>query len=206
MNTVAVYIILAKSKPLSMQNRLLLNLFLVNCTLCGIILPVHMVDLSQGIDNDWGFFCNILGSLINYGNCSGFIAYLHITLHRYFAVVFAQSKSIGYGSTLKTSLIVGICNLIPGIVMAPGLIGAWGKFGVEPSHGTCNLLEAQNGGSVTFNMFGQVVALGIPLITMIYCYGHIIYTVKRQRKKVPSHLSYAPFIRTKETLMVSGMK
>jgi hypothetical protein len=186
-NSLAVVILLTKERPLSTQNRLLLNLFLVNCVLCTFVLPVHLYDLSLGISNDWGILCILQGLLLTYVQCSAIIAYLHITLHRYFAVVFIQSRLkryATYGSAIKTGIIVGLCNLIPGLLMLPAVLGVWGKFGLEASHGTCNLLEDQNGGSASFNFFGSAFAIGVPLVTMFYCYAHIIYTVKTQHKKV----------------------
>ena len=174
-------------RPLTIQNRMMLNLCFNNIIFCTYVLPMYIYDLYRNIHSSWGKFCRFQVFIYIFIPCNNILAYLHITLHRYFAIVFVFNVyRPSYGNCRKTCSIIAISTLLVVIIMLPAMLQVWGSFGRSSVSGTCKLLLS--GRSRGFHQFGQTLAIVLPLITMIYCYSHILYTVRRQRTRIQASL------------------
>lgn len=183
LNVLMLLLIYFNESSLTAQNRLVLNLCCNNIVFCVYVLPVYIYDLVRGLDNDWGIYCELQGFFFMFNQCNVILAYLHITLHRYFTIVFPNSTVLGYGSARKTWVIVAISSALLALVMSVGLLGIWGRYGQSWTSGVCTLLSDKQGGSGNYKLFGYLVAILFPLVAMAYCYGHILYIVRRHKNR-----------------------
>ena len=184
-NSLMALLIYLHEQVVTTQNRLVLNLCLNNMVFCCYVLPVYVYDLSQGLQNKWGVFCEIQGFIFMFVQCNVILAYLHITLHRYFTIVFARTGTLGYGSARRTWMIVTFSSLLLAAVMSLGLVHIWGRYGQSHSSGICTLLSDKDGGEDgNFKLFGNLLAILLPLLAMAYCYGHILYTMRRHSERL----------------------
>ena len=180
---VTVLVLVLYERPFTIQNRLVLNLCINNIIFCVYVLPVYIYDLYVNINSSWGWFCTFQGFAYVFLPCNIMLAYLHITLHRYFAIVFVSKiNGPSYGSYKKTCMIIIASTLLVVAILFPGLLHKWGSFARSPVFGNCTVLPS------TFNIFGQTLAVVLPLCTMIYCYSHILYIVRKQRTRVQAML------------------
>ncbi|ELT87234.1 hypothetical protein CAPTEDRAFT_185217 [Capitella teleta] len=180
LNMMMLLLIRLHEPVFSTQNRLVLNLCVNNLVFCAYVLPVYIYDLVRGLDNDWGVFCRLHGFFFMFMQCNVIMAYLHIALHRYFTVVLPGSHIFSYGSARKTWLIVLLSSALLALVMSVGLLGIWGSYGQSRTSGVCTLLSD----SSNYKLFGYLVAILLPLVAMVYCYGHILIVVRRHKARL----------------------
>ena len=182
LNILAVGLILRFERPLTTQNRLILNMCANGLLLSGYALPFDMYKL-QHPEDDLGWLCRCSGFIVLLAQGASFAAYLLVSLHRYFMVVARQSTILSFGGATRTTVIIGATWLFLSLILLSALFGVWGQLGYFPWTGLCtSYFEDEDD-----KLFGRLVlflSFILPLFVMIYCYSHILFEVLRQKKKI----------------------
>lgn len=88
-------------------------------------------------------------------------------------------------SRLYSSKFLGFmvaCTWVFGFgALVPTWLGVWGRFGLEPSIGSCSILPDRYGHSPKEFLF--LVAFVIPCISIVVCYARIFYIVRKTAMK-----------------------
>jgi hypothetical protein len=194
LNILTILAIWRFERPLTTQSILVLNLCLNNVIFAGLVMPLVTIDMWVTLE---GPLCVPLGGLLLLCQLNVLLAYLHITLHRYFSVLLPQSNWVTYGSPKKAAVIVFIVFIPIFSHIVLGSTGTWGLYHESPSTGTCTLARAIDGGDNLYNIISMIVFLVLPVIIMSACYAHILSFVRNKRRQIRAQQQIQPGDRSK---------
>lgn len=124
-------------------------------------------------------YCQVSAYLQYVSGGNNIVSHLLITVYRYTRIIFPHNTNLAFRSIRKTVAVISMewC-FTTGFFMLP-LFKVWGRFGFEPANARCHLLiEYSN----YFERLVQVLFFIVPILTLIYCYVHIFYVVRKQRR------------------------
>ncbi|ELT87226.1 hypothetical protein CAPTEDRAFT_194865 [Capitella teleta] len=183
LNGVCAYILWICRKPLSAQKTLLLFVCGNNLLMCSYGLPFTAFD-QQSPEIKQANFCTFHAFVYFLLQSYGILILFMVTLNRYFVVVRPTSKRFTFGGPKRTVIIALVTLSIMMLVLLPAALGIWGVLGHELSTGSCVLISQEEGGDLSYNLLGAAVSFGLPVTTMLLCYLHIYFVVRRQNRKV----------------------
>lgn len=124
-------------------------------------------------------FCTFLG--FNYYLNSGFslMCLITVTTNRYFLIVYNHWYKIVFTKAYSVLIIFGSFVFVVLLLIAP-LLEAWGRFGFEESTLACTIVEVDG---VSAEWFLSLLAFGLPCLTIVICYTHIFFVVRKLDEK-----------------------
>ena len=166
----------------NLRNRLV-NWFVVSlsvaCFLSScFIIPNYAYTLITG-----NSMPTIICKLVSFGNWflngASVLTIGAMALNRYFVIVW--TKKTGLVSKEAVIIMITLCYVTPGILVIPGLSGATAQVAFDQEASRCTLIDKE---SKTFLMM-LIMALGAgPIFFVIYCYCHIFWAVRKNRKQL----------------------
>lgn len=101
-----------------------------------------------------------------------------VTVNRYILIVHNKWYTRVF-TKCKIGLMIAFCWAFPAAQLIPTLFELWGAFGFSESMLLCTVLDVNGASSLRILAFE---ALGLPLVVIVVCYGHIFHTVRKSRK------------------------
>ncbi|XP_022252657.1 G-protein coupled receptor moody-like [Limulus polyphemus] len=158
----------------------IINLCVADAIFCAFSIPL---SASTFLRRKWvhGDALCVLFPLIRYSNVAvSLLSVVAITVNRYVLIVHPQK----YKSIYKKhwiAIMVAAIWLFSFICLLPPLLNVWGKFGFDPTVGTCTILKV-NGRSP--KVFLYVFAFVLPSVAFVICYSRIFCVVRKAHKNI----------------------
>lgn len=174
--------ILALSKARKLHNAT--TAFIVNLSVADLLFCLFNLPLviSTFLHRGWvhGELLCTLFPFFRYSNVAvSLFSVLAITINRYVMIAHPKYYKQIYRCSTITAMILTIWSFSLGILI-PTLLGQWGRFGFDPSVGTCTILRVDGKSPKAF-LFAT--AFGLPCIVIILCYLRIFWIVRRAQRK-----------------------
>lgn len=158
----------------------IINLCVADAIFCSFSIPLSASTFLQGRWVHGDALC-VLFPLVRYSNVAvSLLSVVAITVNRYVLIVHPQK----YKSVYKKhwiALMVVIIWLFSFVCLLPPLLKVWGKFGFDPTVGTCTILKV-NGRSP--KVFLYVFAFVMPSLAFVICYSRIFWVVRKAHRNV----------------------
>ncbi|ELT89153.1 hypothetical protein CAPTEDRAFT_25439, partial [Capitella teleta] len=183
LNMLCLFVIWRCWKPPTVQKTLLFFVCGNNLVTCFYGLPFTAFDQYHPIDKPANF-CTFHAYAYFLLQAYSILVLFMVTLNRYFVIVIPTSKIFTFGGTTRTVIIAFVTLFLQMSILIPPAIGVWGSLGYEHSTGSCVLVSANEGGDSSYNLLGSICAFALPFISMLLCYLHIFFVVRRQNCKV----------------------
>ena len=161
----------------------LANWFVISLTVSGLlfsclIIPCYSYTLTTG-----SAMSDIACKFVTFGDwfLSG-AAVLNLTamaLNRYFVIIWTKKTKLT--SVQCVLIMICLCYIVPAVLVLPGLTGTAAEAGFDIASSRCTLIEKT---SKQFKMLMIMILAAGPILIIIYCYCHILYEVRKSRKRL----------------------
>ena len=161
----------------------LANYFVMSLTVSGLVfsgffLPSYAYTLTTG-DPMSSVACKILTFGNFFLNGSSTLSIGAMALNRYFAIVL--TRKVELVTKRIVCIMIILCYLTPGVLITLGLFGKIAEAGFDPQASRCSLIDKV---SKTFKTVLVVLLAVGPIIFIIFCYSHILWEVRKSRKRL----------------------
>ena len=179
LNSVSLLVLFKLANIKNTQIVLVINMCTVNFLYCATILPVFgYIQLVGPLPHTqcllYSYFSHTFQGLV-------MTTLFLITLHRYFLVIFPNSRYLTMGGCRKTLIVIAILYAIIHFLMAFPLTGITAQYGYDELLLNCTLIRDK---SRIFSIFFTFLGVGLPLVLKLIAYGHIFLVIYRQRRKI----------------------
>ncbi|KAI5727147.1 hypothetical protein M8J76_015006 [Diaphorina citri] len=158
----------------------IINLSVSDLMFCCFNLPLAASTFWQRAWTHGHLLCQLF-PLLRYGLLAvSLFTVLGITINRYVMIGHPTLYPKLYSSKFLAFMVA--CTWLFGFgALVPTWLGVWGRFGLEPSIGSCSILPDDYGHSPKEFLF--LVAFVIPCISIVVCYARIFYIVRKTAMK-----------------------
>ncbi|XP_059607345.1 G-protein coupled receptor moody [Phlebotomus argentipes] len=156
-------------------------LFVINLSCSDLLFCCFNLPLAASTfwQRDWthgDILCELF-PLARYGLLAvSLFTILAITINRYVMIVHPRIYPRIYRRKFLALMIAGTWTL-SFCALIPTWMGAWGRFGLDVSIGSCTILRDANGNSPKEFLFS--VAFALPCIFIVMCYARIFFIVRK---------------------------
>ena len=159
------------------------NLFILSLTISGLlfsclIIPNFSYTMITGNAMP-ASVCKVVSFGSWYLNGTSVYNLLVMALNRYFVIVWTRKSWLV--SKPAVFIMIACCYITPGIIVIPGVAGAVAEAGFDQSVSRCSLIESK---SKQFKQFMIMTFAAAPVLFIVYCYVHILWEVKKSRKRL----------------------
>ncbi|XP_024937016.1 5-hydroxytryptamine receptor 2A isoform X2 [Cephus cinctus] len=158
----------------------IMNLSVSDLMFCCFNLPLATSTFWHGSWLHGPLLCRLF-PLLRYGLVAvSLFTVLAITINRYVMIGHPRLYPKLYKPKYLALMVLATWTLGFGALVATWF-GQWGRFGLDPSIGSCSILPDVNGRSPKEFLF--IVAFLTPCIAIVVCYARIFYIVRRTAMK-----------------------
>nr|XP_056701690.1 C-X-C chemokine receptor type 3-like [Euleptes europaea] len=154
------------------------DVFIFNLAIADVLLVATLPFWAAQAVHSWifgEFLCKVVGSIFKINFYSSIFFLVCISFDRYLSIVYVirmykRSKS---SWILISSLAIWVFCIL---LAVPDFIFLKVEFDSRQNTNSCSL-NFSSSWKITLHILNQVVAFFLPLLTMAYCYTHIIFTL-----------------------------
>lgn len=163
----------------------IVNLCIADALICAFSNPLSVSTLIQ---RSWAYgdtLCEVF-PIIRFTNVGvSLLSVVTITVNRYVLMVHPSYYKIIYRKR-NMAVMISLIWIISFLFVLPPLLKVWGKFGFDPSAGSCTVLKLNNRSP---KVFIYVFAFVLPSFAFIICYSRIYWVVRKAHKNVQEQLN-----------------
>ncbi|XP_013780889.1 G-protein coupled receptor moody-like [Limulus polyphemus] len=162
----------------------IVNLCIADALICAFSNPLSVSTLIQRTWAHGDKLCEVF-PIIRFTNVGvSLLSVVAITVNRYILMVHPSHYKIIYRKR-TIAVMMFLIWIISFLFVLPPLLKVWGKFGFDPSAGSCTILKLNNRSP---KVFIYVFAFVLPSFAFIICYSRIYWVVRKAHKNVQEQL------------------
>lgn len=158
------------------------DVFIFNLAIADVLLVTTLPFWAVQAVHSWVFgdyWCKVVGSIFKINFYSSIFFLVCISFDRYLSIVYIvrmynRSKS---SRILLSSLFIWVFCIL---LTVPDIIFLKAEYDSRQNTTACSL-NFSSSWRISQRIFNQVVAFFLPLLTMAYCYTHIIFTLLKSK-------------------------
>ncbi|XP_048357673.1 C-X-C chemokine receptor type 3 [Sphaerodactylus townsendi] len=172
-NVMVITVLLRSKEPLPGT-----DVFIFNLAIADVLLVATLPFWAAQAVHSWvfgDFLCKVVGSIFKINFYASIFFLVCISFDRYLSIVYVirmYKRSKSAWIVLSSLAIWVFCILLA----VPDFIFLNVEFDSRQNTTSCSL-NFGSGWKIILRIFNQVVAFFLPLLTMAYCYSHIIFTL-----------------------------
>ncbi|XP_058051680.1 C-X-C chemokine receptor type 3 [Ahaetulla prasina] len=162
------------------------DIFVFNLAIADILLVVTLPFWAAQAVLGWifkDFFCKVIGSILKINFYASILFLICISFERYLSIVYVirmYNRNKRFLIIYTTLLVWLVCFLLA----VPDFMYLTAEFDSRQNATSCVLVFPQHSRktwNIALIIINQVVAFLFPMIAMVYCYVHIILTLRRSK-------------------------